>query len=403
IDIDYGNMLKVNRFGYVKTAYHGTVAMDYDVLRSTYGRTIVDLSETRYRFLNTLFALSEACMFAQLVDRFDRGELPEDVKSLRDLYDSVRASIDATHMEGELKAEIVSQPERYVDLDPDTVLTLLDQHHAGKKLALITNSEWSYTSSMMSYTFDRFLPDGVGWRDLFDLVIVAARKPSFFENRDPVLSVVDSQRGLLKPHVGPLVSHGAYFGGNAALVEQHFNATGDEILYLGDHIYGDVHVSKNVLRWRTGLILRELEDELAAVHESLAEQAKIAELMRQKERLEYEYYQLRVELQRHKRSYGPVPERTVSSLNSKMSSLRDSLKVLDDEIAPLAKAANRVHNRRWGLLMRAGNDKSQLARQIERYADIYTSRVSNFSFATPFVYLRSPRGSLPHDPVASRK
>ena len=71
-------------------------------------------------------------MFAQLVDRFDRGELPEDVKTFRELYDLVRASIDATHMEGELKAEIVSQPERYVDLDPDTVLTLLDQHHAGK-------------------------------------------------------------------------------------------------------------------------------------------------------------------------------------------------------------------------------------------------------------------------------
>ncbi len=40
-----------------------------------------------------------------------------------------------------------------------------------------------------------------------------------------------------------------------------------------------------------------------------------------------------------------------------------------------------------------------LARQIERYADIYLSRVSNFAFHTPFVYLRSPRGSLPHDPL----
>ncbi len=48
--------------------------------------------------------------------------------------------------------------------------------------------------------------------------------------------------------------------------------------------------------------------------------------------------------------------------------------------------------------MRAGNDKSHLARQVERYADIYTSRVSNFLFQTPFVYLRSHRGSLPHDP-----
>jgi hypothetical protein len=48
--------------------------------------------------------------------------------------------------------------------------------------------------------------------------------------------------------------------------------------------------------------------------------------------------------------------------------------------------------------MRAGNDKSYLTRQVERYADIYMSRVSNFLFQTPHAYLRSPRGSLPHDP-----
>ena len=75
-----------------------------------------------------------------------------------------------------------------------------------------------------------------------------------------------------------------------------------------------------------------------------------------------------------------------------------SSQALDAEIGPLAQAASELTNGRWGLLTRAGNDKSHLARQVERYADIYTSRVSNFLYATPFVYLRSPRGSLPHDP-----
>ncbi|MFQ6047596.1 MAG: 5'-nucleotidase domain-containing protein, partial [Gemmatimonadales bacterium] len=69
----------------------------------------------------------------------------------------------------------------------------------------------------------------------------------------------------------------------------------------------------------------------------------------------------------------------------------------DEEITPLAVAANELHNERWGLLMRAGNDKSHLARQVERSADIYMSRVSNFLHQTPFAYLRAPRGSLPHD------
>ena len=70
-------------------------------------------------------------------------------------------------------------------------------------------------------------------------------------------------------------------------------------------------------------------------------------------------------------------------------------------IAPLAQAASLVSNKHWGLSMRAGNDKSHLARQVERSADVYTSRVSNFMLATPFAFLRAPRGSLPHDPLYS--
>ena len=69
----------------------------------------------------------------------------------------------------------------------------------------------------------------------------------------------------------------------------------------------------------------------------------------------------------------------------------------DERIAPLAKAASELGNATWGPLMRAGNDKSLFARQVERYADVYTSRVSNFRPETPFAYLRAARGSLPHD------
>jgi hypothetical protein len=82
--------------------------------------------------------------------------------------------------------------------------------------------------------------------------------------------------------------------------------------------------------------------------------------------------------------------------------LKDKLVEMDEKIGPLAKAASEQSNPHWGFLMRAGNDKSHLARQVERYADIYTSRVSNLLYATPYVYLRSPRGSLPHDPAPGR-
>ena len=35
----------------------------------------VDLREGRWAFLNTLFSVSEGCLYAQLVDRLDSGEL----------------------------------------------------------------------------------------------------------------------------------------------------------------------------------------------------------------------------------------------------------------------------------------------------------------------------------------
>jgi hypothetical protein len=101
---------------------------------------------------------------------------------------------------------------------------------------------------------------------------------------------------------------------------------------------------------------------------------------------------------RKRAGYGPQPAGDERELESRLHALRARLAALDSEIAPMAKAASEMLNPTWGLLTRAGNDKSHLARQIERYADIYTSRVANFLHATPFVYLRSPRGSLPHDP-----
>lgn len=41
---------------------------------------------------------------------------------------------------------------------------------AGKKLLLITNSDYHYTDKMMQHSFNRFLPNDMSWRDLFDIV-----------------------------------------------------------------------------------------------------------------------------------------------------------------------------------------------------------------------------------------
>jgi len=398
VDTDRGNLVKANRFGFVKRAFHGTNSLDFEAQREIYAREFVELRDPRWALLNTLFSLSEGCMFAQLVDRLNEGRLPAGL-SYRDLYRTVRASVDEAHMEGQLKAEILAQPEEFVELDPDAPLALLDQLHAGKKLLLITNSEWHYTVPLMSYVFDRFLPHGTSWRDLFELVLVGARKPSFFESNAPAFEVV-SDDGMLRPQVGALRSGAAYFGGNAALIERHLGLRGEQILYVGDHIFSDVEISKSVLRWRTALVLRELEAEVAAAERLRDADAELARLMADKERSEQEHYWLRIELQRRREGYGGRSREAAHAIHERMRELRDELVRLDARAGPLAEASARALNERWGLLLRAGNDKSKLAQQMERYADVYTSRVSNFLFATPFAYIRSHRTSLPHDATA---
>jgi HAD superfamily 5'-nucleotidase-like hydrolase len=396
IDTELGNVVKANRFGLVRRAMHGTRSMDFAEQRQVYGDTIVDLAEPRWVFLNTLFSLSEGCLYAQMVDLLDEHRLPG-ILGYRELYGRVRAMVDAQHLEGRLKAEIAAAPEACVVLDPEIPLTLLDQRHAGKKLMLITNSDWTFSSAMMSYAFDRFLPRGKTWRDLFHLVIVGARKPDFFTSNAPFFQVA-TEEGLLRPAVGPIQPGRFYMGGSAAQVERDLGISGDEILYVGDHMFGDVHVSKSNLRWRTALILRELEAEVAALESFAATERVLAEKMAEKSHLEFLYSSTRLSLQRLREGYGPQPEEAEAVLEARLHELRARLLPLDGEISPLAKAATELTNSRWGLLTRAGNDKSHLARQVERYADVYTSRVSNFLHATPFVYLRSPRGSLPHDP-----
>ena len=401
LDLERGNVVKCSRFGYVTRAMHGTRMLSHDQQRKAYARTLVDLSEGRWVFLNTLFSLSEGCLFGQLVDLLDAGALAPQL-GYRDLYSLVTQHMGVAHMEGTLKEEIMRDPDRFVVLDEELPLALLDMKHAGKRLMVVTNSEWAYTRFMMAYAFDAYLPGGMTWRELFDVVIVSARKPLFFTGQSSLYEIVDEEAGLCRPSSGQLQSGKVFIGGHARLVEQHLGVPGEDILYVGDHLYADVHVCKEILRWRTALIVRELEEELAGQASFEADRERLEALMRQKADLERHQARLRLSLQRAEANYGPVVQGAGGRLGggdhkAGLAEIKQRLFDLDDAITPLAARAARTFNPHWGPLMRAGRDKSRLARTLERYADVYTSRVSNFLPYTPYAYLRAPGGSLPHD------
>lgn len=357
-----------------------------------------------------------------------------------------------THVEGKLKDEIIKDPQRFVELDPDMARTLLDQRDSGKMLLLITNSDYQYTSTMMAYAYDRFLPGDMTWRDLFDMVIVMARKPDFFSYNMSLYEVVTDE-GLMKP-VLAAKRGGLFCGGSARMVEKALGVEGDDILYVGDHIYTDAALAKINFRWRTALILRELEEEIDALARGRPHRAKLKELMAKKEVVGSLFDHLRLARQRSLAGRRPgmggsrscanaaasptssvcdvegslveitaaartatPAQNTVRSLlgcgadglkddsfedaeavNETLAQLLFIMERLDDKIGPMLEQDGHHFSGRWGFLSRAGlNDKSQLCRQIEKYADVYTSRVSNFMRYTPYAYFRSPSQSLAHD------
>jgi HAD superfamily 5'-nucleotidase-like hydrolase len=396
IDSELGNIVKANRFGYVMRAAHGTRMMNFDQQRAVYRHTPVELADPRFIFVNTLFSLSETCLYAQLVDLYDDGRLPE-VIGYENLFRSVRARFDEAHVEGTLKAEIVADPARFIEVDPDTPRALIDQHRAGRRLMLISNAEWEYAREIMAFAFDPHLDGDTTWRDLFELVIVGARKPDFFSRDLPLFRVVDEDRGLLEPVPGRIPGPGIYVGGDASRVEDYLGLSGSQILYVGDHVFADVRMSKSSLRWRTALILRELEEELLAIEAIRETEDELARLMAEKEALETRQCVLRLEHQNLHHTAGPEAQRSLSEVESELDELRTAIEAIDQRVGPLAKRAVEAFNPRWGTPLRSGYDTSHLARQVERSADIYTSRVSNFLYATPFAYLRARRGSMPHD------
>ncbi|KAI5415438.1 hypothetical protein KIW84_040758, partial [Lathyrus oleraceus] len=406
IDKERGNLVKADRFGYVKRAMHGTKMLSTRAVSEMYGRELVDLrKESRWEFLNTLFSVSEAVAYMQMVDRLDDGTIPAELGPLdyKGLYKAVGKALFWAHVEGRLKSEIMSKPEQFVEPDPELPLALLDQKEAGKKLVLITNSDFLYTDKMMRHSFNRFLPNDMGWRDLFDIVIVSARKPEFFQTSSPMYEVVTGE-GLMRPCFKAQPG-GLYSGGSAQMVENSLGIHGDEILYVGDHIYTDVSQSKLHLRWRTALICRELEEEYNALINCRSDRESLIELINQKEVVGDLFNQLRLALQRRSKDR---PAQTLAATNMDDEDLTESMQKLlivmqrlDEKIAPMLEADGELFNSRWGFLSRAGLwDKSHLMRQIEKYADIYTSRVSNFLYYTPFMYFRSQEQNLAHDSYA---
>src|SRR5207247_3395373 len=80
-----------------------------------------------------------------------------------------------------------------------------------------------------------------------------------------------------------------------------------------------------------------------------------------------------------------------------LDKLRRALKDTTEIADTLEADVERGFNPYWGLLFKEGNENSRFGEQVEQYACLYTSRVSNFLHYSPVQYYRSPREQMPHE------
>ncbi|WP_242393405.1 HAD-IG family 5'-nucleotidase [Anaeromyxobacter oryzisoli] len=401
VDKLHGNIFKMDRHNHVGRAYHGRRPVPLEEVRRLYRDEKIHLSLPRFAWIDTLFALPEACLFALIIELLEGQGRQVDYHRL---FDDIREAIDTVHRDGSLKAEVKKDLDRYLVKDPDLGPALHRLRSGGKKLFLLTNSLWDYTAAVMSFVLDGVLAEYPSWRNYFDAVITGAAKPAFFSERRPLLA--------LGPHGEPLGEATSlerdrwYEGGNLPAFERLMGIGGDRVLYVGDHIYGDILRSKKSSLWRTCMVVQEIEAELAWLEQhqdALQELARLEELrLRVEDEVAVHRSALNVLDRRFEREAPHAEDRDElederQRTKRELEGLRRALRDANARVEALERTVEEGFNPYWGLTFKEGNETSRFGEQTEVYACLYTSRASNFVFYSPMQYFRSPRAAMPHE------
>jgi len=258
----------------------------------------------------------------------------------------------------------------------------------------------------MGYLLDGVVPEYPSWRNYFDLLVTGAAKPAFFSEQRPFLELdIDGGEARPRGEAERLDRWKVYQGGNLAAFQRMTGFPAESVLYVGDHIFGDILRSKKTSAWRTCMVVQEIEDEINytdARHETISALSEVELLLA---RLDDEVSARKTQLNLLERRLdrngetgdGRARLEERRRLKQELERVRRALKESSALSEMLEEEVEAGFNRYWGLLFKEGNENSRFGEQVEQYACIYTSRVSNFLHYSPVQYYRSPRDLMPHE------
>lgn len=383
IDSRNGNILKLSRYAAIRESAHGTQKINYADQTQFYRSIYVDLSDANYMAIDTSFSIAFCVLYGQLIDLKDK--IPHELPSYNVIALDVLSSVDKVHANGSLKHEISKNLDHFVIKDRQVVEGLKRYIRHGKKIFILTNSEYYYTKLLLEYAVDPFLEKGESWQDLFEYTITLASKPRFFYDKLRFLKI-DPTTGCMTNITGP-ITPGIYQGGHATQFTDDLHLSGDEILYIGDHIYGDILRLKKDCNWRTALVVEELGEEIAAQKKAWPIVKEIIATMTVKKTLEQECIHLHTQR---------IEEKT-DQYNETLNELQTKIADIDQKIATLIRDQQAYYNPKWDRVFRAGAEESYFAYQVDRYACIYMEKLSHLFEHSPLTYFRANRRLLAHD------
>lgn len=383
VDSKNGNILKLGRFAAIRKSYHGTKEISFTNQKEIYRSIYVDLKDPNYIAIDTSFSIAFCVLYSQLIDLKD--ERPGALPTYSGIATDVLELVDKVHADGSLKEHITKNIENFVLQEKEVVDGLKRYIRYGKKFFLLTNSQYTYTDTLLKYAINPFLKEGESWQDLFEYIITLANKPRFFYDNLKFLAV-NPKDGTMTNIYGPIVP-GVYQGGNARKFTEDLEMNGDEILYIGDHIYGDILRLKKDCNWRTALVVEELSNEIESQKKAFSIEDKIIKAMDIKKELEH------INIDLHTQSI----ETGSKDFDDQISEIQKKISTLDLEITHLLHEEQAFYNIHWGRVFRAGAEETYFAYQVERYACIYMEKLADLFEESPLTYFRANRRLLAHD------
>uniref|UniRef100_A0A8C9WCH5 5'-nucleotidase domain containing 2 n=1 Tax=Scleropages formosus TaxID=113540 RepID=A0A8C9WCH5_SCLFO len=334
-DIQKGLLMKIDAFHYIQPGTGPKMKQFMDV-----------------------FSLPEMTLLAVANDFFISNDIEYDPVHL---YKDVSDAVGMVHIKGYMYKWIMQDLEKYIIRGDETYAVLHRLVSNGKKLFLITNSPFSFVDKGMKYMV------GKDWREFFDVIIVQADKPHFFNDCVKPFRRLDSNGDLQWDKINSLDKGQIYKQGNLFDFLRLTGWRGSKVLYFGDHLYSDL--ADLMLRhgWRTGAIVPELEMETKVVNTE-------------------QYAQSLTWLQ------------ALTGLLERMQMHRDpeSQKVLQDwlkEREELRAVTKNLFNPQFGSIFRTCHNPTYFSRRLCRFSDLYMASIScllNYDLSYTFYPRRTP-------------